>query len=89
MMSGPLAAGRKPKRSLSVDEPCNISRTSSSTDVLIPTLPSPVLQQSHHHVAAAIVATAFVALQLRLPHDRCPLERIAAMSDSETLQHPR
>ena len=43
IMSRPLAAGRKPKRSLSVDEPCNISRTVNSTVALNPhtSLPSP------------------------------------------------
>jgi hypothetical protein len=82
MMRTPLAAGRTPKR-------CNISRTVSLADALNPHTPSTILQHSYHHVAAKIVEAAFLTQQLRLSLDRCAAQRIAAMSDTAPVQHPR
>src|SRR5690242_4195786 len=67
MKSAPLAAGRKPKRSLSVDEPCNISRADSSTDALNPHIPFPqpcntlttMLQQRSSRLLSSLSHCAF------------------------------
>lgn len=78
MASRPLAAGRKPKRSLSVDEPCNISRTVNSTDALNPHTPfpspatlTPPCCSSDRHACFPRSPIAHFARQLHRSAHRC------------------